>query len=64
VAVMADILVAMFAAVQSFTWDTPELYRPMPQELGPVCDRCWMSAGKVLPASVCPHHFNTEADHG
>jgi hypothetical protein len=60
---MAHISVTLMAAVRTFYWDTPAWYRPMPQELGPVCDRCWMSAGKVLPASVCPHHFDTEADH-
>jgi hypothetical protein len=62
---MADIAVALMAALQTLgPWGTSERYRPMPQELGPVCDRCWMRNGGILPASMCPHHFDSEADHG
>jgi hypothetical protein len=62
---MADISTALMAALQTFgPWDTTERYRPMPQELGRVCDRCWMRAGVILPANSCPHHFDTEAGHG
>jgi hypothetical protein len=60
---MAAISTALLAASQALgPWDTPERYRPMPRELGPVCDDCWMRFGWVMPADMCPHH--REAGHG
>lgn len=28
---------------------------PLPLRWGPICERCWMADGIIVPADACPH---------